>query len=246
MKTSIRNMKEKFVEQLPDLNYCLIGLQGSRMLGLAQSEDADYDYRGVYVANNRDLLSLNHRPKETIEGGVSVDGEMDYVFHEVEKFFRLALVGNPSVIHLFFIPEYNFTNSIGQEIIANKNLFLSEGAIRRAFGGYAMSQILYLKRNRGDSKRREKHVRHCFRLFDSGMELLTTGNMTMPLKNPQYYIELGKKIDRAATLDDQSGLDELVKLFEEKDKEFQAVKSILPKEPEHYLVDKLLLKIRGL
>lgn len=235
----INKMKQEFVEQLPDLNYCLIGLQGSRMLGLQQSQDADYDYRGVYVAKNEDLLSLNHKPQETIEGGSYGDHEMDYVFHEVGKFFQLALKGNPSVIHLFFVPEYNYMDGIGHSIIANRDLFLGEKAIRAAFGGYAMSQILYLKRNRGDSKRKEKHVRHCFRLFDSGMELLKTGHMTMPLENPQYYIDLGKKIK------EPDGLDELVKLFEEKDREFRAVKSVLPPEPDYYMADRLLLKIRG-
>lgn len=232
-------MKGQFVNNLPDLNYSIICLQGSRMLGLQQSEDADYDYRGVFVAKNEDLLSL-HKPTETVEGGSYGDDEMDYAFHEVEKFFRLAMKGNPSVIHLFFVPDYNYINDIGRMIIENKNLFLSEPAIRAAFGGYAMSQILYLKRNRGDSKRKEKHVRHCFRLFDSGAELLRTGHMTMPLTNPDYYLSLGKMIN------EEGGLDKLVALFEEKDREFQGIQSILPQTPETYLINKLLLKIRGL
>lgn len=238
----IKRMKEIFVKALPPLNYCLIGLQGSRMMGLQQTADADWDYRGVFIADNKQLLSLNYRPasRETIEGGSYGDDEMDYVFHEVGKFFRLAIKGNPSVVHLFFIPEYNYLSDIGAEIVANRGLFLSEKAIRTAFGGYAMSQILYLKRNRGDSKRKEKHVRHCFRLFDTGMELLKTGAMKMPLENPQYYIDLGKMIN------EEGGLNKLVALFEEKDKEFQACKSVLPSEPDIYLIEKLLLKIRGL
>lgn len=235
----ISRMKSQFVEELPNIDYALIGLQGSRMLGLQVSQDADYDYRGVYVAKNSDLLSLNHKPQTTIEGGSYGDDEMDYVFHEVEKFFTLAIKGNPSVIHLFFVPKYNYINGIGRMIVENRNLFLSEPAIRKSFGGYAMSQIMYLKRNRGDSKRKEKHVRHCFRLFDTGMELLKTGHIEMPLKNGEYYINLGKKIN------DSGGLEELVKLFEEKDREFQSCKSALPEEPETYLINKMLLQIRG-
>ena len=102
-----------------------------------------------------------------------------------------------------------------------------------------MSQILYVKRNRGNYKRREKHIRHCFRLFDTGMELLKTGNITLPLTDPQYYLDLGKKVN------EEGGLDELVKLFEEKDREFQAAPSSLPAEPDEYMANKLLLKIRG-
>lgn len=235
----VYRMKQKFIDMLPDLDICLLGLEGSRLLGLQVSEDADYDYRGIYVAKNEELLSLN-KPKETIEIGMSEDGEAEFVFHEVEKFFRLAMSGNPSVIHTFFYPKFNIKNNVGDEIVKNANLFLSEDSIRKAFGGYAMSQILYLKRNRGDAKRKEKHVRHCFRLFDCGKELLETGRMSFPFSNPQYYLELGRRIN------EPNGLEELVGLFEEKDREFRACKSVLPKEPDKYLINKLLLKIRGL
>lgn len=240
MKDKIKNMKKEFVEALPDLDICLLGLQGSRMLGLQVSEDADYDYRGVYVAKNSDLLSLTHQPKETIEGGSYGDDEIEYVFHEVGKFFRLALKCNPSVIHLFFVPHFNYQDQRGKMIVENRNIFLSEKFVRSAFGGYALSQMLYLKRNRGNAKRREKHVRHCFRLFDTGMELLKTGTITLPLPNTPYYIELGEKIN------EPNGLEELIKMFEARDKEFQMCKSVLPAEADEFLADKLLLKIRGL
>lgn len=233
-------MKKEFSDMLPkNRNICLLGLQGSRGMGLVQSEDADWDYRGVYVANNAELLSL-HKPPETMEFGNSKDDNADFVLHEVEKFFRLALSGNPSIINLFFVGKYNIKTDIGDEIIKNREIFLSEPAIRKAYGGYAMSQIMYLVRNRGDAKRKAKHVRHCFRLFDQGMELLKTGKIKFPVESPDYYIQLGEKIK------EKGGLDELVKLFEEKDKEFQACESVLPSMPNEYLVNKLLLKIRGI
>jgi predicted nucleotidyltransferase len=132
-------MKEEFVKNLPqDIDIHLLGLQGSRMLGLQQSADADYDYRGVYVAKNSDLLSFDHKPKETIEGGSYGDDEMEYVFHEVEKFFRLAIKCNPSVIHLFFVSKFNIKTDIGDMIVSNKNLFINDEAVRSSFGGYAL------------------------------------------------------------------------------------------------------------
>ena len=72
------------------------------------------------------------------------------------------------------------------------------------------------------------------------MELLKTGKIKFPVANPKYYIDLGEKIK------EENGLDELVKLFEEKDKEFQVCESVLPPSPDMYLVNKLLLKIRGI
>jgi hypothetical protein len=100
--------------------------------------------------------------------------------------------------------------------------------------------MLYLKRNRGDAKRREKHVRHCFRLFETGMELITTGNISLPLPYAQHIIDLGKRIN------EPDGLDYIIELFEQKDAELKAAKSVLPKGPEPFLIDKLLLKIRGM
>jgi len=234
----MKDLQEKFIKMLPDKNICLLGLQGSRGQGLQVRKDADYDYRGIYIADNSELLSLK-KPKETMEiNSGAKDGDAEFVFHEVEKFFRLAIKGNPSVILLFFLPKYNIKTNDGDMIIKNRNLFLSTVAIRNAFGGYAMSQILYLKRNYKfkNSRKIAKHLKHCFRLFDQGQELLETGYITMPVKNPQKYLDIAKETD----------VDKLFAMFNERDREFQSCKSVLPDAPELYLVNKLLLKIRGL
>jgi len=163
---------------------------------------------------------------------------MDYVIYEVEKFIRLSLKGNPSVIHIFFVPKYNIKTDIGDYLVKNRSVFLGAKAIRAAFAGYAMSQILYLKRNHKFPARqkRAKHIRHCFRLFDTGQELLETGTITLPVskeKRDEYF--------RLAEIEDDN---ELVKLFQERDALFNSVKSTLPDEPDTYMADKILLEIR--
>jgi len=231
-------MKQEFIELIPkDLNLCLLGLQGSRALGFAESKDADWDYRGVFVSPNKELLSF-HKPKQTIEVNSGAgDNEAEFVFHEVEKFMSLAMKGNPSVINILFIPKFNLKDDIGDQIVKNRNLFLSEPAIRNAFGGYAYSQILYLKRNCKfkSGLRFSKHIKHCFRLFDNGQELLEEGKITIPLKDPQKYIDISK----------ETNINKLYRMFEERDKEFRSCKSILPEKPDEYWINKLLLKIRG-
>ena len=231
-------MKQQHSDLIPeDKNICLLGLQGSRALGLAQTNDADYDFRGVFIAPNDQLLGLTQL-KETIEINMGAkDGEAEIVLHELKKFFKLALKGNPSILHLFFVPKWNIKTDVGDQIIANKNIFLGEKHIRNAFGGYAMSQILYLKRNHKFPARQkmEKHVRHCFRLFDTGQELLETGHITLPLKDPQKYLDLQKETNH----------EKLFQMFEERDKEFQQCKSCLPEYPDQYLANKLLVKLRG-
>lgn len=234
----IVRMKQEFIDLLPKIDLCLLALQGSRMLGLVRNTDADYDYRGVYVAKNDQLLSLNQKPKEQYEYCDSHDHQMDYVIYEVEKFIRLSLKGNPSIIHIFFVPKWNYKNDIGSFLVENRNVFLGEVPIRNAFAGYAMAQVLYLKRNHKFPARqkKEKHIRHCFRLFDTGQELLETGKITLPLKDPQKYLDLEKYVD-----DDER----IFELFEKRDKEFNEVKSILPKQPDEYMANKILLKIRN-
>jgi hypothetical protein len=229
-------MPEKFVNMIPkDMNVCLLGLQGSRMLGLQVSEDADYDYRGVFIAPTRDLVGLT-QVKETIEINSGCgDNDAEFVFHELGKFVRLCLKGNPSVIHLLFVPKFNVKTNVGDMLVQNRNLLLGEIPIRNAFGGYALSQIMRLKRNGHfpNARKRKKHIRHCFRLFDTGRELLETGSISFPLKNPELYHEI-------AEIEDD---DKLVELFKERNEEFRTTKSILPPQPDLYLANELLIKM---
>jgi len=229
----VYRMPEKFKERLPkDRNITLLALEGSRALGI-ENPNCDWDYRGVYVAKNEELLSLN-QPPEQLEYN---DKEMDYVIFEVGKFVRLALQCNPSIIGMLFNDKYCIRTDIGDLLVKNRNLFLSQRA-RKTFGGYALSQVLYLKRNLKfpDGKKLEKHVRHIFRLFDQGQELLETGKITVRLANPEKYYKIAERAN---------DVEYIYRLFEERDKEFQACKSILPEKPDYYYANKILLKIRG-
>lgn len=225
---------EKFIDKFPNTNIALLALDGSRGLGM-ETEDSDYDYKGVYVPNTDELLGLGC-PREQFEHS---DEELDFVIYEIGKFFSLALKGNPSVLQTMFHEKYAVKNDIGDMIIANKDLFLGETAIRNAYGGYAMSQILYLKRNHKFTKGRsvdskiKKHIRHCFRLFDQGQSLLETGTLKVKLDDPEKYFKIA-----------EMGEDAVYKYFEERDKEFRACKSVLPKEPNKHLADILLKNIR--
>lgn len=232
-------MKQRFTNLLPDVNICLLGLQGSRMLGMNITGDADYDYRGIYIAKNEEILSLNQKPREQYIYNDSRDDEMDYVIYEIEKFIRLALKGNPFVLHIFFVPKHEIKTAMGDYLVKHRDIFLGEKPIRAAFGGYAMSQIMYLNKSGKFKKcrQREKHIRHCFRLFDSGAELLKTGNMTFPLpkEKVEEYFELSKSDDN----------NKLFRIFKERDQAFQQIKSCLPKKPNDYMANKILLKIRN-
>ena len=57
--------------------------------------------------------------------------------------------------------------------------------------------------------------------------------MKVKLDNPEQYYKIAE-IDMDAIYD----------LFEKRDKEFQNCNSVLPEEPDKYMINKLLLKIR--
>ncbi len=225
-------MKHEFLEHLPEKNICLLGLQGSRGQGLMVEHDADYDYRGIFVETNDNLLSLfPHR--ETLEYIDSRDGQLDFVLHEVKKFFQLGLKSNPSVIHLLFLPEYNYIDDIGKMILANRNLFLGTTSIRRAFAGYAQNRTLEIKRKDMPERKIKKNIRLTFRILDEGIELLSTGNITIPCPQPDYYFEIEKLNEK-----------DWLQLYYQKTDQLQHCKSILPENPDTELTNKLLLKIR--
>lgn len=225
-------MKEKFVNEIPDIYICLLGLDGSRAYG-TNHEDSDYDYKGIYLGTTEQLISLN-KPKPQYEIKKDDIG-LDMIIYEIEKYIRLAMKGNLTILQLLYLDKYNIKTDIGDELVANRELFLGATHIRNSYAGYAMSQIMYLKRNHvfRDSKKIEKHLFHCFRLFDQGQELLETGKITVKVKDPDKLLRISKMSEEEAT-----------KAFEIRDKEFRACKTVLPDLSNDYLINKLLIKLR--
>jgi len=76
---------------------------GAHLYGFA-SRDSDYDLRGAHVLPARDLLGLD-RPSETHEV-MDKDApiEMDFVTHDVRKFFLMLLKKNGYVLEQIFSP----------------------------------------------------------------------------------------------------------------------------------------------
>lgn len=205
---------------------------GSTAYGLATPE-SDIDLRGVYVAPTQQVLGL-FPPKETID-----QVQPDICYHEVEKFIRLALKCNPSILEMLYMPEYVELTEEGRLLTANRSKFLSN-TVFAAYGGYAIAQIKKLN-ERGDSfsaavrHRYAKHARHCFRLLSQGRQLLGSGELTVKVTNREELFKVGE----------MSPL-ELAAKFEEEYSKFENVRSALPDEPDYDVINKVLLKIRGM
>jgi hypothetical protein len=122
-------------------------------------------------------------------------GDVDVVIYSARKWARLALAGNPSVLLLLFVPddEVVYRDEIGVEVTANAHRFVSRLAAER-FLGYLQAQKAAMTGESGAHTNRPELVRehgydtkfamHALRLGLQGVELLTTGRITLPVPEP--------------------------------------------------------------
>lgn len=215
----------------PD-NIILEGITGSKAYGLDHA-DSDTDIKGIFVAKTTDVLSLE-KHKETYD-----NKDPDWCYHEVEKFMKLAMKCNPTILEMLFLDGYLELTKHGKMLVDNRHIFLSKKA-SLSYGGYAMSQAKKLnakdgKYGNGKNKRYAKHSRHLLRLMIQGKELLETGDITVRVTPEQR-----KEIFAFGELSPQQIIDR----FTELDAEMKAINSVLPDEPDKEAINKILLKIR--
>jgi hypothetical protein len=122
-------------------------------------------------------------------------GDLDVVVYSARKWARLALAGNPSVLLLLFVPdeEVVYRDQAGAELTANAHRFVSRLAADR-FLGYLRTQKAAMTGEAGARTNRpelvaahgfdSKYAMHALRLGVQGVELLTTGRITLPVPEP--------------------------------------------------------------
>lgn len=149
------------------------------------------------------------------EGVRSGYGDLDLVIYSLRKWTRLALAGNPTVLIPLFVPasEVVVDSDVGRGIRAHPERFLSRLTADR-FIGYMVAQREQMMGLRGKkhTNRPElvqvhgfdtKFAYHMVRLGLQGVELLTTGRITLPMPEPDrtWLRELREgKHDMAAAL----------------------------------------------
>ena len=122
-------------------------------------------------------------------------GDLDVVVYSARKWARLALAGNPSVLLLLYVPddEVVYRDEAGVELTANAHRFVSRLAAER-FLGYLQGQKAAMTREVGAHTNRPelvaehgydtKYAMHALRLGVQGVELLTTGRISLPVPEP--------------------------------------------------------------
>jgi uncharacterized protein len=131
-------------------------------------------------------------------GGVanrSGAGDLDVIVYSARKWARLALAGNPTVLLVLFVPdeEVVFRNEAGAELTDNAHRFVSRLAASR-FLGYLQAQKAGMTGQAGAHTNRPelvgrhgydtKYAMHALRLGVQGIELLSTGRITLPVPEP--------------------------------------------------------------
>ena len=155
IKNKIASSEYSFLKEKPlGNNIILLGLGGSYAYG-TNTENSDLDIRGIATHNAEDIL--------TRKGFEQVVNEAtDTTVYSLEKIVNLLSNCNPNTIEILGLEpwQYLYTGYIGQELIKNKDMFLSKRAAH-SFGGYATAQLRRLSNKTVrtvEQKQREKHI----------------------------------------------------------------------------------------
>ena len=155
IKNKVNSPEYNFLREKPlGNNIILLGLGGSYAYG-TNNENSDLDIRGVATHNSEDIL--------TRKGFEQVVNEAtDTTIYSLEKIVNLLSNCNPNTIEILGLEpwQYLYTGYIGQELIKNKDMFLSKRVVR-SFGGYATAQLRRLSNKAVrtvEQEQREKHI----------------------------------------------------------------------------------------
>lgn len=209
---------------------------GSHAYGLNHAT-SDLDSMGIFLAPTSEIAGLHWGSSKESWSNASPDGD-DVSYHELGKFLRLSLKSNPTLIELFFMKDYLQIDEIGEAMLALKDAVLytyedgkrSHG-IRSAYFNYAKSQIERVAKEYPNHK--SKMARHALRLTRQGIELLTTGETSVRVENPEQYFDL-----------QHMHFDDMMDLLYGELARLDTVETILPTAPNVEAVSDFLLEVR--
>lgn len=226
----------------------LSGIVGSTAYGLAHA-GSDVDRLGLFAVPTEKLHGL-HRPRESY-----VSTAPDRTLHEAAKWCRLALGGNPTVMELVWLPDelYEVRTPLGDELIGIRSTLLSAHRVRAAYLGYATQQFRRLRNKAPQDEDRQdrppqdappqdkharvaKHARHLKRLCHQGLELYTTGRLTLRVEDPREYRDFGERV----AADPDAALP-LLRYYEAA---FDTSATVLPDQPDESAAEAWLRRVR--
>lgn len=184
-----KDEKYSFLNTNPHLEnkIMFLTLGGSYAYG-TNVETSDVDIRGCALNSRFDILGLSSFEQV-------VDAETDTTIYAFNKLIKLLMDCNPNTIELLGCkPEHYFMISpVGQQLIDNQKLFLSQRAVR-SFGGYATQQLRRLEnaiaRDALPQARKEEHIRQS---MESALEHFKNSYSNFPYGNITLYTDISDK-----------------------------------------------------
>lgn len=175
---------------------------GSTLHGLHLPGHDDKDEVGICIeditavvgfAQFEQYIYRTASEREGKQDAPSQPGDLDLTIFSLRKFLRLAMQGNPQIVQCLFVPQYLWVegNATGQQLQELAPLIVSRKAGGR-YLGYLEAQRQRLLGERGQKKvnRPEleakhgfdtKYAMHILRLGFQGVELLSTGRLSLPM-----------------------------------------------------------------
>jgi uncharacterized protein len=184
--------------QLPAGSVVILrGVVGSTVHGTNVGAQDDRDEMAIAVEPPHYVIGMRHWEttvqRTAAEGQKSGPGDLDLVIHSLRKYCRLAAKGNPTMQLPLFLPEHAIVecNVLGRELIAKRSMFLSREC-GKAFLGYMIAQKARLMGEQGGRHGSRpdliaqygfdtKYAGHIIRLGYQGVELMTTGRLSLPM-----------------------------------------------------------------
>lgn len=136
IKNKLNTKEYSFLRENQHLgsNMMLLTLGGSHAYGM-ETESSDLDVRGI-AFNTKEEILLGKDFEQV------VDVTTDTSIYSFNKMIQLLTNNNPNTIEILGCkPEqYLYVSKLGQELLDNRKIFLSQVCIH-TFGGYASSQL---------------------------------------------------------------------------------------------------------
>ena len=189
------------IPPLPE-NLMLLVEVGSTAHGTGLPGHEDHDEIGILVEYPHEVFGLSggfhsRMQRTQPEGSRSGPLDTDRTLHSLRKFLHLAASGNPSILMCFWAPLIR-TTRLGDELRDLAPAFLGRHVIPK-YRGYMKQQgerMLGIRGRSGHGRRGggqlaelieahgydTKFAMHCARLGFQGIELVTTGELKLPIQ----------------------------------------------------------------
>lgn len=206
----------------------MLCLSGSNSYG-TNINNSDLDIRGIALELPKDLLLLKQSRN-------IADNNTDTTIYQFNSFLDLLIKGQPNAIELLGLREqdYLFKTYIFEEILKNKDMFLSQHILHR-IKGYAEDEYKNNPKISND-KKRNKSLMHIIRLYTFGIEIANGNIVTYRDKEQSLLLDIrnGKFTDIE--------FEKILRKYKERF-EIETNKSIIPEDANLEEIEKIRIKI---